>query len=151
MVHTTQNSTLLTFAVVVQSLSHVWLFETHCTAACQAFLSITIPPKFAQTHVHWVDDAIQPSHLLSSPSPLALNLSQHQNLFQYKFLIKDIAQEQPSRSQMHRVRVGSQRRWKSFSPRSTSVFTHPQALWLSLFSFYRAQGPVPPIPPPSHK
>ena len=38
--------------------------------------------EFAQTHVHWVDDAIQPSHPLSSPSPLALNLSQHQGLFQ---------------------------------------------------------------------
>ena len=34
----------------------------------------------AQTHVHRVGDAIQPSHLLSSPSPLALNLSQHQGL-----------------------------------------------------------------------
>ena len=39
-------------------------------------------PEFAQTHVHWVGDAIQPSHPLSSPSPLALNLSQHQGLFQ---------------------------------------------------------------------
>ena len=34
-----------------------------------------------QTHVHWVSDAIQPSHPLSSPSPPALNLSQHQGLF----------------------------------------------------------------------
>ena len=39
-------------------------------------------PKFTQTHVHWVSDAIQPSHPLSSPSPSALNLSQHQGLFQ---------------------------------------------------------------------
>ena len=37
--------------------------------------------EFAQTHVHWVSDAIQPSHPLSSPSP-AFNLSQHQGLFQ---------------------------------------------------------------------
>ena len=36
------------------------------------------PPEFTQTHVHWLDDAIQPSHLLSSPSPPALSLSQHQ-------------------------------------------------------------------------
>ena len=35
-------------------------------------------PEFAQTHVHWVNDAIQPSHPLSLPSPLALNLSPHQ-------------------------------------------------------------------------
>ena len=34
-------------------------------------------PEFAQAHVHWVSDTIQPSHSLSSPSPLALNLSQH--------------------------------------------------------------------------
>ena len=35
-------------------------------------------PEFTQTHVHWVGDAIQPSHLLSSPSPPAFNLSQCQ-------------------------------------------------------------------------
>ena len=34
-------------------------------------------PEFTQTHVHWVGDAIQPSHPLSSPSPPALNLFQH--------------------------------------------------------------------------
>ena len=36
-----------------------------------------------QTHVHWVSDAIQPSHPLSSPSPPALNLAQHQGLFKW--------------------------------------------------------------------
>ena len=36
-----------------------------------------------QTHVHWVGDAIQPSHPLSSPSPPALSLSQHWGLFQW--------------------------------------------------------------------
>ena len=40
-------------------------------------------PEFAQTHIHSVDDDIQPSHLLyPAPSPPALNLSQHQSLFQ---------------------------------------------------------------------
>ena len=39
-------------------------------------------PELAQTHVHWVGDAIQPSHPLSSPSP-AFNLSHHQDLFQW--------------------------------------------------------------------
>ena len=38
--------------------------------------------EFAQTHVHRVGDAIQPSHPLSSPSPPAFNFSQHQNFFQ---------------------------------------------------------------------
>ena len=37
--------------------------------------------EFAQTHVHWVDDAIQSSHPLSPPSPPVLNLSKHQGLF----------------------------------------------------------------------
>ena len=40
-------------------------------------------PELAQTQIHWVSDAIQPSHPLSSPSPPALNLSQHQGLFQW--------------------------------------------------------------------
>ena len=40
-------------------------------------------PELTQTHVHWVGDAIQPSHLLSSPTPPALNLSQHQGLFKW--------------------------------------------------------------------
>jgi len=35
-----------------------------------------------QTHVHWINDALQPSHPLSSPSPPTLNLPQHQGLFQ---------------------------------------------------------------------
>ena len=40
-------------------------------------------PEFTQTHVHWVSDAIQPSHPLSSPSPPAPHPSQHQSLFQW--------------------------------------------------------------------
>ena len=40
-------------------------------------------PELTQTHVHWVGDANQPSHPLSSPSPPALNLSQHQGLFKW--------------------------------------------------------------------
>ena len=43
-------------------------------------------PKFTQTHVHWVSDAIQPSHSLSSPSPPAFNLSQHQGLLKQVIL-----------------------------------------------------------------
>ena len=39
--------------------------------------------EFTQTHVHWVSDAIQPSHPLWSPSPPTFNLSQHQGLFQW--------------------------------------------------------------------
>ena len=39
-------------------------------------------PELTQTHVHWVSDTIQSSHLLSSPFPPAFNLPQHQGLFQ---------------------------------------------------------------------
>ena len=52
-------------------------------------------PEFAQTHIHWIGDAIQPSHpLLSpfpSPSPLALNLSQHQVLFHWVYSLHQVA------------------------------------------------------------
>ena len=40
-------------------------------------------PEFTQTHLHWVSDAIQPSHPLSSPFPLVPNPSPHQGLFQW--------------------------------------------------------------------
>ena len=40
-------------------------------------------PELAQTHVHWVSNAVQPFHPLSSPSPPAFNLSEHQGLFQW--------------------------------------------------------------------
>ena len=67
---------------VIQLLSRVQLFATPGTAARQASLSITNTLSLlTKTHVHWVGHAIQPSHPLSSPSPPAFNLSQHQGLF----------------------------------------------------------------------
>ena len=67
-----------------QLLSRVRLFATPWIAARQASLSITNSrTEFTETHVHWVSDAIQPSHPLSSPSPPAPNPSQHQSLFQW--------------------------------------------------------------------
>ena len=70
------------------------LTDWHCCSVAKSCLTLCDPmdcrqpgfpvlhhlPKLAQTHVHWVGDAIQPSHPLLSPSP-ALNLSQHQGLF----------------------------------------------------------------------
>ena len=47
--------------------------------------------EFAQTHVHWVSDAIQRSYPLSLPSPPALNLSQHQGLFQWVTSLYQVA------------------------------------------------------------
>ena len=48
-----------------------------------SFLVLHYLLELAQTHVHQIGDAIQPSHPLSSPFPPALNLSQHQGLFQW--------------------------------------------------------------------
>ena len=48
-------------------------------------------PELTQTHVHPVRDAIQPSHPLSSPSPLAFNHSQHQGLFQWVSSLHQVA------------------------------------------------------------
>ena len=66
----------------VQSLSGVWL----CHPMNRSTPGLPVHhqlPEFTQTHVHWVCDAIQPSHPGSSPSPPAPNLSQHQSLFQW--------------------------------------------------------------------
>ena len=56
-----------------------------CTTLCNCMNSSMLGlhvhhqlPESTQTHVHWVGDAIQPSHPLSFPSPPALNISQHQ-------------------------------------------------------------------------
>ena len=48
-------------------------------------------PEFTQTHIPRVDDAIQPSHPLSSPSPPAPNPSQHQSLFQWVNSLHEVA------------------------------------------------------------
>ena len=67
----------------VQSLSCVRLFVTPWNCSTPGFPLLHQLPELAQTHVHWVGDAIQPSHPLLSPSPPAFNLSQHQGLFQW--------------------------------------------------------------------
>ena len=73
-----------------------WHRSTSCCSVTQSYPTLSDPVnrsapgfpvlhhllEFAQTHVHWVSDAIQPSHPLLSPSP-AFNLSQHQGLFQW--------------------------------------------------------------------
>ena len=69
----------------VQSLSHVWLCDPKdCNTAGFPVLYQLL--ELAQIHVHWVSDAIQPSHPLSPTSPPAFNLSQHQGLFKESVL-----------------------------------------------------------------
>ena len=64
----------------------VQLCPTFCNPMTCSTPGFPVPrhfPEFAQNHIHWVGDAIQPSHSLSSPSPPAFNLAQHQDLFQW--------------------------------------------------------------------
>ena len=67
----------------VQLLSHVQLFVTPMDCSTLGFPAHHQLLELAQTHVHWVSDATQPSQSRSSPSPPAFNLSQHQGLFQW--------------------------------------------------------------------
>ena len=94
-------------SLLVDSLSH-FLFYPFCiclhSSVTQSCLTLCDPmnhsmpglpvhhqlPESTQNHVHWVGDAIQPSHPLSSPSP-ALTLSQHQDLFQWVNSLHEVA------------------------------------------------------------
>ena len=81
---------LLSYLPVLTSLfqfnSVAQLCRTLCDPMDCSTPGLPVPhqlPELTQTHVHWVCDAIQPSHPLSTPSPPALNISQHQDLFQW--------------------------------------------------------------------
>ena len=63
------------------------------TAAHQASLFFTTSWSLLKLNVHWVSDATQPSQPLSPPSPLALNFSQHQGLFQRVSSSNQVAKE----------------------------------------------------------
>ena len=71
------------FNLFLFSRCRVQLPAAQWTAAHLAAVLHYYLPKFAQTHVHWVDDTLQPSHPLSPSSPPSPNLSQHQDLFQW--------------------------------------------------------------------
>ena len=66
----------------VQLFTHVWLCDL-MDCSTPGFPVLQYLLEFVQTHVHWVINAIQPSHPLLSPSPPVFNLSQHQGLFQW--------------------------------------------------------------------
>ena len=86
---------LLLFLTHLQSLPPVkscWCSVSSVTQSCLTLCNLmdcSMPglpvlyqlPELAQTHVHWVSNAIQPSHPLSSPSSPPFNISQHQGLF----------------------------------------------------------------------
>ena len=74
----------LFFLDSVQSLSRVLLYEPmdYWTPGFSVHHQL---PELTQIHIHRVSDAIQPPHPLSSPSPPAFNLSQHQGLFHIRW------------------------------------------------------------------
>ena len=77
---------MLSFISMVQFSSVTQSCPTLCDAMNRSTPGLPVHHRlleFTQTHVHWVGDAIQPSHPLSSLSPPALNLSQHQGLFHW--------------------------------------------------------------------
>ena len=73
-------SSSLQFSSVAQLCPTLWDPMNRSTLGLSVHHQL---PKSTKTHVHCVGDAIQPSHPLSSPSPPAFNLSQHQSLFQW--------------------------------------------------------------------
>ena len=73
------------YAPLLQECLKLEIFR-HCDlndCSTPGFPVLHCLPEFAQTHVHWVSDAIQLFHLLSFPSPSAFHLYQHQGLFQW--------------------------------------------------------------------
>ena len=76
--HTVYLKCSVQFSSVTQSCPTLCNPRNHSTPGLPVHHQL---PEFTQTHVHWVGDIIQPSNPLSSPSPPALNLSQHQGLF----------------------------------------------------------------------
>ena len=89
--------TLYSFPYMSKNTEKNWGVHTQFSSVTQSCLILCNPmncsmpglpvhhqlPESTQTHVHWVSDAIQPSHPLSSPSLPALNFSQHQGLFKW--------------------------------------------------------------------
>ena len=87
-IHICYKYTLLSFSHLIMS-SSLWSHGLQ-----HARLPCPLPsPGVCSNHVHWVSDAIQPSHPLSSPSPPALSLSQHQGLFQGVSSLHQVAKE----------------------------------------------------------
>ena len=82
------------FLIILQFNSVTQLCPLLCDPVNHSTLGLPVHhqfPEFTHTHVHWVSDAIQPSHPLSSPSPPALNLSQHQGVFKWVSSLHQVA------------------------------------------------------------
>ena len=80
---------LVEYFAVVQSLTHVWLFVTPWTAACQASLPFTI--SWSLLKLMSIESVMPSSHPLSPPSPSAFNLSQSYGFFKWVGSSKQVA------------------------------------------------------------
>ena len=112
-------------------------------------------PEFTQTHAHWVGDAIQASHPLSSPSPPAPNPSQHQGLFQWVNSSHEVAKGNYNEISPHAGQNGHLK--KSINNKCLRgcgekwTLLHCwweckliQALWKTLWKFLKKLGIKPP-------
>ena len=82
-------------------------------------------PELVQTHVHRVDDVIQPSHLLSSRSPPTFNLSQHQDF---------------SRESVLHIRWPKYRRRPNPNPNPSNEYSGLISFQMDLFDLFEVQG-----------
>ena len=71
--HVTTTIIKMSVSQSFRSLSYVWLCDP-MDCSTPGFPALHYLPEFVQIHVHWIDDATQPSHPLPSPSPLSFNL-----------------------------------------------------------------------------
>ena len=91
----------------------------HAWPPCQ-----TQTPAITQTHVHWVGDAIQPSHPLSSPSPSAFDLSQHQGLFKRISSSHQITSSPTNQKNVHKLITLTHPIFKNFSLKYIGDFNY---------------------------
>ena len=100
--------------------------------------------EFAQTHVHGVDDAIQPSQLLLPPSPPVFNLSQHQGLSQWvssSHQVNNVLELQHQSFQEYSGLISFRIYWFAFQGTLKSLFQHhsSKVSILQRSAFFRVQ------------
>ena len=89
--------------------------------------------EFTQTYVHWVGDAIQPSHPLSSPSPPAINLCQHQELFKWVSSLHQVAKV---------LKLQLQHRSFQWTPRTGLLYPAVQGTLKSLLQYHSSKASI---------
>ena len=93
-------------------------------------------PEFTVIHVHWVSDAIQPSYILSSPSPPAFNLSQHQGLFQWISSSHQVAKVLAFQLQHQSFQWIFRADFLPFFPQDDRILVNRSLFWMYYFFFF---------------